>query len=164
MNYRFFIPIFCLAVWGCGYGKKTTFEKDIEENIYEVDPEDSIMNEAIKQARSTFPEFEKAFSSKDTNMYDFGIKMVFNHEHLWFAKIMLKNEQYYGILANVTDYEENQLMNLGDTFKIEMARVTDWQYSYADTIYGDYTMRVFRDMMSKADRDEFDEQTGFIYQ
>jgi len=174
----FFILISTNIFLGCSFSKtedKPSYEERINRNggddLITIKEDDKEMTYAIESARSTLNEFDAALEKKDPKAFDFHLKVIFNEEHLWIGDNWKEDGVYYGILYNDPLYEENMNMKFGDTIKIDAKNITDWQYYYTtksreyynDTIYGSYTTRVLRNKMSKQERDDFDEQTGFIY-
>jgi len=162
----------------CGSVKKDdkpTYEERTNRNggddLISVKDDDQEMKKAIELARNSLSEFDVALQKKHPKAFDFHLKVVFNEEHLWIGDTWKKEGVYYGILYNDPLDERNKNMKFGDTIKIDEKNITDWQYCfttnskeyYHDTIYGSYTTRVLRDKMSKQERDDFDEQTNFMY-
>lgn len=177
------IFLICMLVFGilsasCGAIKKEdkpTYEERTNRNggddLISVKEDDPEMTKAIEMARNTLNEFDEALEKKDPKAFDFHLKVIFNEEHLWIGDNWKKDGTYYGILYNDPLDEKNMNMKFGDTIKIDSKNITDWQYCYTtksseyynDTIYGSYTTRVLRNKMSKKERDDFDEQTFFMY-
>jgi uncharacterized protein YegJ (DUF2314 family) len=170
MKNRWVYILLSLVLLSCGMGKnkeQPQYEQRVNRNggddVISVADEDKRMNMAIENAKKTLPEFDKALQEKNKKTFDFYLKATFNNEHLWFSDITMENGTYQGMLANDPESEVNKKMKLGDIQQITQDMISDWQYSTADTIFGSYTTRVLREMMTKTERDDFDEQTGFIY-
>jgi len=169
MRGHFFLILIFTLFFSC---KKTGGEKpdyverkNVSEgdDIILVKDNDQEMDKAIENAVANLNIFESEFTNHKLKGTDFYLKQNINSEHFWCGEVFVKDNVYYGVLANDPGMEANKELHFGDTVKIEKDKISDWQFTVKDTIYGSYTTRVLRDKMTSSERDDFDKQTGNIY-
>jgi uncharacterized protein YegJ (DUF2314 family) len=135
-----------------------------ESEIYQTTDTDSLMNEAIFKARDSFKEFEKAFLSNDTSNRNFCVKYPFEmdnndgSEHIWLCNISFENDYFYGFVDNKPEFTIK--IKEGQKIKIELYKISDWQFVKNDTIFGSFTTKVVRDQLSGKELEEFDLSLG----
>jgi uncharacterized protein YegJ (DUF2314 family) len=148
-----------------GNAQPSKIKRPGEPDIYGVKDNDKEMIAAIEKARTTFKEFELAFSSKQTVYQYFAIKRRFNTpnggEHIWLTQITKANNEYYGIVNNLPNTTKD--IKIGDKIKIDKKNISDWMFiDKGNILYGGYTIRLLRHRMSAKDREEFDEENSWI--
>lgn len=137
-------------------------EEQANENISYIDKDDEEINDAIRKAKASFKQFEKAFSldSKNEQYYGFTIKEAFptpdgSKEHMWIGEISFDGTNYTGVLANEPIHVTE--VKYGDTITINTKNISDWMYfdRQLNLAHGGYTMRVYINKMSEIERTKF---------
>lgn len=159
MKQRFIFCIIAFALTACNYRQQSKIVKHDKENIYSVEGDDIEMNKAIADARATFQDFEKAFTSNEFDTSKFLIKVKFvtqnrGHEHMWITSLKKQGKDYYGVLDE--EPESTKMVKLGELIKVNKEDISDWLYAAHDTLRGGYTIRVIRRRLSKNEQIKFD--------
>jgi len=74
--------------------------------------------------------------------------------------IIIKDKKYVGIVANLPESIPD--VKLGDTISILKNNITDWMYLDNKKLRGGFTIQLLRKRMTKAEKKQFDAQSGFI--
>lgn len=143
----------------------TVKDKIENDDTFEVQNDNNEMNEAIKTSIATFKEFEEAFLNKKTDEEAHAIKINFETpdgggEHIWIGDLFIKDGDFYGVVNNSP--QSTTKVNLGDTIKVDLNKMSDWMYLSKGVLKGGNTLRVIRNQMSTEDKKQFDETVGFI--
>lgn len=132
--------------------------------FYELEEDDSSLNQAIKKANQTFDDFESVLKNSVENniksFSDFSIKVKFDTkngaEHVWLSEIKIEGEDYFGVLNN--EPEQINSLKLGDVIKIDKNRISDWMYSENGKLIGGFTIRALRNQMNMEEKQAFDSE------
>ena len=157
----FFILIGCI---GCNNTQTIKIERKGEPPIYSVQNDDAEMNHAIFKAIQTLDTFKVALLSKNKEFKYFALKTRYltatGSEHIWLKNIIIKDKKYVGIVANLPESIPD--VKLGDTISILKNNITDWMYLDNKKLRGGFTIQLLRKRMTKAEKKQFDAQSGFI--
>ncbi|HCN52126.1 MAG TPA: DUF2314 domain-containing protein [Chryseobacterium sp.] len=148
--------------------KKTEQEKYLENAIYQISSRDKGMIAAIETARKTFYKFENALKSGNPNFKNFGLKKAFKSdqgdEFLWISPVLYSKElnKYAGTVNSPPVYTKE--VKHDEVVEIEKNEISDWIYFDNGILQGGYTIRILRDRMTKEERKEFDEKSGYKFE
>ena len=114
-------------------------------------PDDAEMNQAMQDARDTFPEFLDALRNPAPAFNDFLVKVAFENEgggeHIWLGSVSESD----GILLGVVESEPINVPSItyGQPVIIDPDKISDWAYFDGDKRIGGFTIAVmekhFRD-------------------
>jgi uncharacterized protein YegJ (DUF2314 family) len=126
------------------------------EFLYEVNADDPIMQEAMKKARATLPEFWELKQRGDLNMTDFSLKVRFQgeediKEHIWLGDVEKTKDGFSGHLGNEPQFVDS--LNADECVSFSEDQITDWMYMKDEKVYGNYTMRAQMQNMSLSDKE-----------
>jgi uncharacterized protein YegJ (DUF2314 family) len=120
------------------------------EPVFDIDPDDSRMREAILRARSNIEVFWEAFAAKREIDTDFALKCRFERwdcvEQIWCAPMERKGGQIKVRLLNIPLYLP---LSDGDTVLVTDDQITDWLVVRAGEILGRETQKVLEQMASE---------------
>jgi len=145
--------------------KEQKLKRAGEPDVLYVQESDQEMNAAIKKAKETFSDFQKAFNSRNPDYSNFCLKQEFDTsdgggEHIWIGDLQLKDDGYYGIVQNTPVDVAN--VKLGDSVKVSLEKMSDWMYYDRNIVEGGYTVKVLRNHMTDDEKKEMDAE-GLIY-
>lgn len=150
--------------YSCSDNPTSKNEKDGEPSIYSVTDDDTEMNEAILKANQSIDKFNEALLSSNPDYEYFALKTRFvtrkGGEHICVSNIIIKENNYYGILDNLPESITN--MEIGDTIQIKKENISDWMYINHKKLCGGYTVRLLRKRMTELERKQFDHDNGII--
>lgn len=143
------------------------FKRKGEPNVVYFENSDEEMNIAVKNAKETLFEFEKAIQSNNPDYSNFTLKQEFDTsdgggEHIWIGNIHLKDGKYYGIVQN-EPVDPKVGVKLGDSVEVPAGKISDWMYNDKNTVKGAYTIKVMRKYMTPEEKKEMDAE-GIIYE
>ncbi|WP_193702258.1 YegJ family protein [Flavobacterium haoranii] len=152
---------FSICFLSCNPNKK--IDRENEPTIYNIQSDDSEMNQAIENAKQTLDSFDFALNNNTRIFTFFGLKkrVIENGfvEHIWIGNIKkLDNENYIGIVDNLPEKIEN--IKLGDTVQINRKEISDWMYIKNSKLHGGFSIKLLRDRMTKEERENFDRESG----
>ena len=154
--------IFGLA--SCNNSQTSTIERKDQPAIYTVEDTDAEMNSAIKTANQTLDKFNESLNSKNPDFGYFSLKTKFKTakggEHIWVSKITIKDNKYFGVVDNLPEATTD--VKIGDNIEIDKNNISDWMYIDKGKLRGGYTIRLLRNRMSVAERQQFDNESGLI--
>ena len=157
-----FILIILFTIISCK--KSDKIEREDQPTIYNVENQDTEMNNVIIKAKQTLPEFYRALESSNPNQDAFAVKMHFkinnDGEHIWINGLFKRNGEYFGVVDNLPEFTKE--VKQGDTIKIDASKVSDWMYLDNGELKGGYTIRLLRTRMSEEERIEFDNTSGMV--
>lgn len=160
----FVCTISLFLITACNTNTRTKTEREGEPDIYNTELNDREMNQAMADAKASFPVFEKAIQAYNENYSGFALKVPFafdgGTEHIWVGEIVYVENLYIGIVNNVPEYTRE--VSLGDTIPVDPTGISDWMYLDGDTLRGGYTIRVIRNGLPEVEKKDFDSETGFI--
>ena len=163
MKFPGLIFLVALTLVSCN-SKQNKTEREDEPAIYDVDANDNEMNKAIQTAVSTIDQFKTALQSENPNYSYFALKTRFETEdggeHIWISNIVLRDDSFYGIVDNLP--ESTTEVSVGDTIQIVNSNISDWMYVDGQKLRGGYTIRLLRQRMTDAERNQFDQENGLI--
>src|SRR5215472_18404497 len=91
--------------------------------------EDAEMEAAIRQAKSRFRHFIKAFSHPTEHQKSFLVKVVFDEgdqrEHIWLADLDFRGERPSGVVANESNLPS---LELKQRVEFEPSYISDWMF------------------------------------
>ena len=157
------IPIAFAAIllFGCGENRDVV-ERPGQSDVVMFERADADMAAAIKEARSTFPEFVAELPNLRKRGNYFSIKVPVktgeNVEHIWLEAPEIQGRQVTGALGN--EPLEGSLA-LGDTVSVPIESVSDWMAVVDNELFGGYTVLVALGRKSKAEQEEFEASAGF---
>lgn len=133
-----------------------------EESKY-VDPTAEAMSWAVQKARLTSGYFRESLAAPSEQQDSFSMKARIRdgekEEHLWLSDVQMDEEGiFYGIVKNQPEGVEN--VQQGTRIGVGPGDLTDWMIVENGRLIGGYTIRVVRDRMSPAQRDDFDVTLG----
>lgn len=137
-----------------GRGREA-MESNTSDAIVGIHNEDELMNAAIEEARTRWPEFVAHFAGRGPDDA-FLIKARFGDddgaEHMWFTVDAADDEGAGGILQSQPFVLPRPRQ--GDAVRVERERISDWIASVGGTAYGNFSdtaIRAARDAISSAD-------------
>ncbi|MEP2237479.1 MAG: DUF2314 domain-containing protein [Maribacter sp.] len=154
-----------LMLTSCKEGTADKTERSGEPDVYNVEDDDSRMNQAIVDAKNSIDEFKEALASENPDLTFFTIKQKFDAdggaEHIWVGDIQLIDDDFMGIIANEPMYTNK--VQLGDTITVNRANISDWMYYEEGKVVGGFTIRAIRDGLSPEEQAQFDAENGLIF-
>lgn len=145
--------------------KEGKIQRDSDDDVYNVKPDDRAMNAAIDSAKQTLAVFNKALASHDTTLESISLKVRFKEkgqvEHMWLKDITFQDGKYTGILANEPEFITT--LKMGDSIVIPVQDISDWMFIKGNKLHGGYTIKVLRNKMSDAERKAFDQEQGLNF-
>ena len=115
----------------------------ISDPVVNVENDDSEMDEAIRKARETFPQFIEKFETMQSSEVSvkFGVQTIDGDlEHIWFEPIEISDQSIKAICEN--DPVNVPGLKLGDVRIFERAKLSDWMILVGNKCYGGFTIRV----------------------
>ena len=164
MKTQILTVILFLGVVSCNNSKTNKIERKGEPTIYSVQDYDIEMNQAVEKANLTLDNFRIALLSDNRDFDCFALKTRFEMskggEHIWVGSITIKDNKYFGVVANLP--ESTTEVKIGDTIQIKTDNISDWMYLDKKKLCGGYTIRVIRDRMTDPERKQFDIENNII--
>jgi uncharacterized protein YegJ (DUF2314 family) len=153
-----------LSLSACGAGtSQSAVQRSGEPDVYDVAADDSAMNAAIAQARASLGEFTAALKAPGDERSDFSLKVRLEDgekvEHVWLSDPFVTDSEVGGVIGN--DVVDVKGYSIGDRVTFDLDHVSDWMYVEDGVLRGGFTIRVLRDEMSAAEREEFDTSLPF---
>ncbi len=140
----------------------TVTRREGEPEVRDFRGDDKEMNEAMRKARSTLPEFEKRLTQPPATQTYISLKARFEEdghiEHMWLDDIEITPEGYRGKLGNHPVYIQS--IDEGSDVRVKREEVSDWMAFDAGKLIGGYTVRVQRNRMDADERARFDDRFG----
>lgn len=166
MMYRKIILILISSlVLSCNSSKNSKEEQ--QEEVVFVEDSDLQMNDAMAKAKVTFSIFEEAYASK-SDKSNYSVKQKFasegHIEHIWVGNIQKEGSDYYGVVDNEPVYITS--VELGSTVKVDLEQLSDWMILDTETgkVKGGYTIQVLRNKMSDQEKEQFDNNSGLVFE
>jgi uncharacterized protein YegJ (DUF2314 family) len=124
--------------------------------------DDSEMEAAIAQAKTTIKQFFDAYLSPTSCQTSFLLKVVFDEgdevEHIWLADLDFSGDLPSGVVANDPNLPSLRFMQRVD---FEPSYISDWMYVDDGRLVGGYTTRLIRDRMTSKERQELDASSPY---
>jgi len=157
--------LFCLS--SCNEITKSKTEREGEPDVHNVESSDLRMNTAILEANNSIDIFKEAVMSLNSDYEYFTLKQKFDTpdgggEHIWIQEVTIRNSDYFGIIGN-EPVNVNDI-SLGDSIMVDKEKISDWMFFDKGITRGGYTIKVLRDGMSEEERNQFDLQSGLIFE
>lgn len=147
-----------LAFLRLNHSKTVKTKRTAEPAIYSISDNDEEMNNAIDLARKNLKEFDTAFNDRSYDPGTISLKIKFStkigYEHIWVSQIRLELGSYYGLIDNLPRNAKD--VKLGKRIKIDKDDITDWMFGRNGKLIGGYTLRAFRNRLSKHEKRDFD--------
>lgn len=110
--------------------------------IIQVADDDPLMQQAVAQARSSWPDFVAAFEAKRGK--NFAIKAPVSHsgntEFIWITVTSFEGERIYGELGN--DPGNLGPLKLGSRVSVPLSQLNDWVYvDESENMHGGFTIK-----------------------
>ena len=130
-------------------------ERSPEQEVIFSDEHDAALAAASSEARKSLPLFWAKFDAKPAGYGHYAVKAAFQTragatENIWVNVIGRTDGKVIGELAN-EPYDLGDL-KVGDQVEVDEAAITDWQYSKADKLYGQFTTRALSARANAAQR------------
>ena len=143
-----------------------TETNDALDTVLPVHADDSEMNAAKIKARNTIEEF---FVARHEQGQDFQglVKVMFEDkysgdaEHMWVLVLSCENSRFSGVLTSPPARLTN--MSQGDEVEFSLEQISDWMYPRDGKAIGAYTVRVLRNRLSPAQREQHDRGFPFSF-
>jgi uncharacterized protein YegJ (DUF2314 family) len=152
----------CLAIYTPETGQILAYEPALAEKLRGPNPmeifaelnfapvvqiadDDPKMKAAVDEARRRWPEFVTAFNARAGEHFAIKAPVAFedNIEFIWIEVDRIEGETVHGKLAN--DPVALGEMKLGDTVKVPLATLNDWNYVADGKLEGGFTVKVLRE-------------------
>lgn len=137
----------------------TALKESLDVAVVGADSEDPEMKQAVEEARTSWPEFVKAFEAKAEGTENFGVKFPFdapeNKEFMWIEVTSINDEFVTGKLANDPVWVKD--LKLGSKVKKKVSEIADWMYIKDGDIVGGYSVKVL--LKRQADEQAKDEES-----
>ncbi len=144
----------------CINSKMDKTERTAEPTIYSTSDNDEEVNNAIDLARKNLKEFDSAFKIRSYDAGTIALKIKFptkiGYEHIWVTQIHSKLGSYNGVIDNLPENAKD--VKLGNRIKIDKDDITDWMFGRNGKLVGGYTLRAFRNRLTKHEKKDFDAQ------
>jgi uncharacterized protein YegJ (DUF2314 family) len=126
----------------CGEGGDDVVKRDGNPN-YVRKFDQSRMDRAIAEARSTLGEFVKALQEQQPGTSSFTIKKGFptpggSKEYIWITGVRLSGDGFEGTIDN--EPVEARNLKVGQVVKVSKADTIDWFYHVKGKLRGGYTI------------------------
>jgi uncharacterized protein YegJ (DUF2314 family) len=159
------VALVAFLISACGSGTSEPIgQRDAEFGVSNVAADDPAMNDAIARAQASLGEFAVALQAPGDERSDFSVKVRLedeeNVEHVLLSEPFVTDTQAGGVIANDVLYVEGY--SFGDRVTFDLDHVSDWMYVENGVLQGGFTIRVLRDQMSVAEREEFDASLPFV--
>ena len=123
--------------------------------------DDTELSSAARRAQDDLAEFLNAVacpSGRGGFGFKYGVPVRGGkHECMWFDHVQFVDGHLRGRLANVPECAD---LKYGDWLSVPPQGIIDWKFVEGGRLRGGYTIRVFRDRMTPAQRARFDAELG----
>lgn len=113
------------------------------DTVIRVPNEDPEIAAAIAKARTTLPQFWKAYAHPGPGEEGFALKIAIKDgadvEHFWLIDVGRDGDKYYGTINNTPEIVGN--VSAGDRHEFTASDISDWLYQRNGKIVGNETMR-----------------------
>ncbi len=138
---------------GCQRGEDQPLAR-FERGVTYVRSDDAEMVAAMRKARATMPQFERALGAPRAGQSGFGLKVSFAHGtgtvQVWLSDPLVGTADVSG----VADDEPVELptLKLGQRVTVARAAVADWKFVENGATHGGYTTRVLVARLPEGER------------
>ena len=159
----FVLPVVALLCAGCS---QPVAVSNVQDRVVNVSRNDASMNAAMETARKTVGKFTAALANPKSTHSGFAVKMPISDgsetEHFWLSNVTFDGKLFHGNINN--EPETVKTVKLGQAMTLTQTQMSDWMYLENGKLVGGYTIRVLRDVMTPAERAEFDKTMPFTVQ
>ena len=117
-------------------------DEKIGDTVVNVDKQNRVMNQAIRDARASLDDFLELFRSPPAGATNFKLKVMMSDdsgvEHFWFIPFKEIEGGFAGILANEPSTVKS--VTYGELYAFTRDQITDWGYEMDGRQYGSYTV------------------------
>ncbi len=129
-----------------------------EPTIYSTSNNDEEINNAIDLARKNLHDFDSAFIIRSYDPGTIALKIKFptniGFEYIWAIQIRWEFGSYSGVIDNFPENAKD--VKVGKRIKIDKDDITDWMFGRNGKLIGGYTLRAFRNRLTKHEKKNFD--------
>lgn len=147
-----------------GFVSLSAFGEKIADQIQFVSEEDTNMNLAIAEAKSTLDDFLAISRSPPPDAKNFKLKVMLSDEsgveHFWFTPFKEIDEGFAGVLAN--DPQLIRSVTAGKVYGFKREQITDWGYELNGKQLGSYTVCALFKTMPKDEVSRYKQDYGFV--
>lgn len=161
------LTLVSLAVSGCGEGPREGIVQREDNPDYVRVFNEEAMDQAVAQARATWPQFAQALAEPGKHRSGFSIKRGFRvqdnpeSEHIWLTNVSFDGQRFRGEVNN--EPVDTQEVKLGDVVDVTPQQLSDWMYVENGILQGGFTIRVLVEQQSPEEQEEFFRQVGFRF-
>jgi len=160
------LPILLCGVLDACTRRKASDSDPDRDPVVVVQSDDPEMAAAIRQARATLPEFVRHLRSPTPGQSLANLKVRLEEdgavEHVWLDEVVIEGSSYRGRINN--DVESLAHLSLGDLVTATEETISDWMVIEDGRLLGGYSIRLFRNRMTPAERVEFDQKMGVRFE
>ena len=136
-----------------------------DDNVFYVENADEAMNWAMEKARLTMGYFLSSLEAPASYQQSFSLKAKFidgdEVEHIWLSEVSSDGDGlFYGTISNDPQHVTN--VKMGSKVGVTEENVSDWMVIENGRLIGGYTIRAYRDQMSPAQQEDFDQSLGLL--
>jgi uncharacterized protein YegJ (DUF2314 family) len=145
------ISLALMMLFACSQQESST------DSVINVADNDAEMDAAIKEARSTLPQFWNAFEKPGKNESGFSLKVGITDkgrtEYFWLMDLERRDGKVFGTIDNEPEFVHT--VKLGDRIEIPDADIADWLYMRDGKMVGNRTMRALFKHMSPEEVEQY---------
>lgn len=124
---------------------------------------DKAMDDAVHKAQQTFTKFVEALTRSKPGQTGFSLKKRCTKgdkcEHLWIKNVHFDGRDMRGQVDNAP--LELKSPRLGDEVTVQPEEITDWMFVENGKMVGGYTLLVYYNRLSAAEKKAFSSSVGF---
>lgn len=125
------------------------------DRVINTEADDAALNEAMRRARETAPNFWAKFEGNTPGATEYAVKLGMTgqdgfKEFIWANPIRREGDQIVARLANQPDHL--QPLALGSEVRVDQSLLADWTYERNGRLYGHFTTRVLMPRMTPEER------------
>jgi uncharacterized protein YegJ (DUF2314 family) len=140
-----------------------TVLRDGNPGVTNVEDDNPTMQAAFVKAKESVGEFIQVLAQPPSDAFGFAVKMKVTDgdktEYIWLSQVSYADDQFRGVLGN--EPLNVKTVRIGETLAVPKQEIVDWMYIRGNTLVGGYTTRAVRELMTPAERVEFDRQVPF---
>jgi uncharacterized protein YegJ (DUF2314 family) len=140
-----------------------TVLRDENPGVTNVEADNPTMQAAFVKAKESVEEFIQALAQPPRDAFGFAVKMKITDggetEYMWLSRVSYADDQFRGVLGN--EPLNVTTVRVGETLAVPKQEIVDWMYIRGNALVGGYTTRAVRELMTPAERVEFDRQVPF---
>jgi len=137
--------------------------KKPDDQLVMIDDDDQLMNDAIRQAKNTLPDYLAFFSNAPKNTFNHRVKALFSddygNENIWLVNISHNGQSISGKVGNVPNIVA--CVDAGEVVSVPLDAITDWAFDADGLQYGNYTVYAMFERMHPAEVEQYVDEMGF---